>query len=89
MARERMVTRTIEAKVVTVLCIDTETAEPENRKVEISGNFKDEKSILKAIKKLIETEDFKVVKVVTTETIKALYKMPETEFIANATKVEL
>lgn len=85
MARERMVTRTIEATAVTVLCIDTETAEPCNRTVEISG-AKDEKAMLKSAKKLIETDIFKVVKVVNSETIKALYKMPEAQFIANATK---
>lgn len=86
MARARMVTRTIEAKKVTVMCLDTETAEVYNNDVEISAAIKGEKATLKAVKKLIETETYKVVKIVAEETIKALYKMPEEEFIANATK---
>lgn len=89
MAREKMVTRTIEATSVTVLCIDTDTAEPENRTVEIGGGYKDEKSMLKAVRRLIETDTFKVVKIVATEVNKALYKMSEAKFIANAEKVEL
>lgn len=87
MARERMVTRTIEAKRVKVLCLDTITAEPQNETVEISAAIKGDKAMLKAIKKQIETEDYKVVKIVAEETIKALYRMPEAEFIAKAEKV--
>ena len=89
MARERMVTRTIEAKRVTVMCADTETAELYNKTVEISAAIKGEKAMLKAIKKLIETDPYNVIKIVAEESIKALYKMPEAEFIASAEKVEL
>ena len=86
MARERMVTRTIEANRVTVMCLDTITAEPQNETVEISAAIKGDKAMLKAIRKLIETEDYKVVKIVAESPVKALYKMSEAEFIANATK---
>lgn len=85
MARQRMVTRTIKAMEVTVLCLDTDTAEPCNRTVTLSGVAKNEKALLKAVKKLIESDNFKVVKVVDINEFEAKYVMPETEFIAHAT----
>lgn len=87
MAREKKVTRTIEATEVTVLCLDTISAEPSNETVTIGGGFKDEKSMLKAVKRLIETDTFKVVSVVSTTVKKSLYKMSEAKFIANAEEV--
>ena len=87
MARERVVSRTIKVAKVTALCLDTVTAEPENRTVEISASIKGEKAMLKAVKKAIETEDFKVVKIVDVTQEEALYVMAEAEFIASANKV--
>ena len=89
MARQRMVTRTIEAKKVTVMCADTETAEIYNETVEVSAAIKGEKAMLKAVRKEIETDTYKVIKIVAEESFKALYKMPEADFIAQAEKVEL
>ena len=89
MARERMVTRTIETTVATALCLDTNTAEPVNKTVPLAGTFKDEKAMLRAVKKQIETDDFKVAKIVDVKIEKALYKQTEAQFIANAVKVEL
>ena len=88
MARERVVSRTIKVAKVTALCLDTVTAEPENRTVEISASIKGEKPTLNAVRKAVETEDFKVVKIVNVEIEEALYVMPEAEFIAKAHKVE-
>lgn len=88
MARQRMVTRTIKTLEVTVLCLDTETAEPSNMTVAVSATIKGEKAMLNAVRKQVETDDFKVVKVVKTEEHEALYRMAEEDFIAHAEKIE-
>ena len=87
MARKRMVTRTIVATKATVLCLDTEIAEPCNREVVLSGTFDNDKALLKAARKAIETDDLRVAKVVQAEVITKLYKMDETKFMANADDV--
>ena len=88
MARERVVSRTIKVANATALCLDTETAEPCNITVPISAMIKDDKAMLKAVKKAIETDTLKVAKIVNVEIEEALYKMPEAQFVALATKVE-
>lgn len=84
MAREPMVTRTITATKIVALCINIETAEPFNKEVTISGTFKDEKSMLKAAEKLLNTETEKAVHIVSSEEIETLYGMTEQEFIQKA-----
>lgn len=84
MAREPMVTRTITATKIVALCINIETAEPFNKEVSISGTFKDEKSMLKAAEKLLNTETEKAVHIVSSEEIETLYGMTEQEFIQKA-----
>ena len=87
MARKRMVTRTIVATKATLLCLDTETAEPCNITVDLSGEFDNDKALLKAAKKLVETDVVKVAKVVKTEVVRMLYKMDEAKFMANADEI--
>lgn len=84
MAREPMVTRTITATKIVALCINIETAEPFNKEVTISGTFKDEKSMLKAAEKLLNTETEKAVHIVSSEEIETLYGMTEQDFIQKA-----
>lgn len=84
MAREPMVTRTITATKITALCLNIETAEPFNKEVTISGTFKDEKSMMKAAEKLLNTETEKAVHIVSSEEIEILYGMTEQEFIQKA-----
>ena len=88
MARERVVSRTIKVANVTALCLETETAEPCNITVPISASIKDEKAMLKAVRKAIETDTLKVAKIVNVEIEEALYKMPETKFVELAEKVQ-
>ena len=88
MARERVVSRTIKVAHATALCLDTETAEPCNIEVAISASIKDEKGMLKAVRKAIETDTLKVAKIVDVKIEEALYKMPETTFITLAEKVK-
>lgn len=84
MAREPMVTRTITATKITALCLNIETAEPFNKEVTISGTFKDEKAMMKAAEKLLNTETEKAVHIVSSEEIETLYGMTEQEFIQKA-----
>lgn len=86
MARKPMVTRTVQTTLATVLCLNTETAEPFNQTVTLSGTFKDNKAVMKAVKALIENDAISVAKVVDIEIEEKLYGMPEQDFI-NAAKV--
>lgn len=86
MARKPMVTRTVQTTLATVLCLNTETAEPFNQTVTLSGTFKDNKAVMKAVKALIENDTVSVAKVVDVEIEEKLYGMPEQDFI-NAAKV--
>lgn len=81
MARLPMVTRTITTTKANVLCLDIEHAEPCNKVVTIPRTYKDEETILKKVKPLLETESLKVVHVVDTETEETLYGMTEQEFV--------
>lgn len=84
MARERQVTRTVVYTVVTLLCLNTEMAEPFNDTIALSGTFKDEKAILKQCKKLLENDTVSVAKVVNVQTAEKLFVMSEQEFISHA-----
>ena len=85
MARVPMVTRTITTTEVNVLCLDVEKGEPINKDVTVSRTFKDEKKLLKEVKKIIETDTIKAVHIVDKKEVETLYGMPEQEFIEHAT----
>ena len=51
MARERMVTRTVESTIAYTMCIDVETANVSVETYRVSGKF-EEKELLKKLKKL-------------------------------------
>ena len=85
MARERMVTRTVELSVCDVMCMSTVTAEVEINTYEIGGGLTDEKALLKAVKKLYETDTFKCVAIIKVTQREILYGMPESRFIELAT----
>lgn len=84
MARERMVTRTVELTIAEVMCLDTTTAEVKVNAYEIGGGLTDEKAILKTVKKLYETDTFKCVSVQTVTVKEILYGMTEIDFINHA-----
>ena len=84
MARVRKVTRTISSTKVIVMCVDTETAIVENYGVTIAGTYTDEKKLMKAVTKVVETEKLKPVLIVSTEVIDTLYGMDEQKFIEMA-----
>lgn len=84
MAKPRMVTRTILSTKATLLCLNTESAEPFNETVNLGGIYKDDKSLMKAAKKLVENDTISVCKVVNVEVIEKLYGMTEQDFLASA-----
>lgn len=84
MARERMVTRTVELTIAEVMTLDTTTAEVRVIPYEIGGGLTDPAAILKAVKKLHETDTFKCVAVQNVSVKEILYGMTEQEFIAHA-----
>lgn len=84
MARVSMVTRTIIATKVNVLCLNIETAEPFNKEVTLSGTYKDEKALQKAVEKAINSDTVKAVHVVDHKETETLYGMTEQEFIERA-----
>ena len=81
MARVRMVTRTVVVTTAEVMCLDVNTAEVQIKAYELSGTYEDNNVILKALKKLHETDTYKVVAVQEVSEKEVLYGMEEIEFI--------
>lgn len=84
MARARKVTRTIYSTKVIVMCVDTQTAVVDNHEVTIAGVYSDDKKLMKAVSKVVETETIKPVSIISTEIIETLYGMDEQKFIEMA-----
>lgn len=84
MARVPMVTRTITTTKAIVMCVDVETGEPFNKEVTVSRSYKDNDSLLKTVKPIIETESIKAVYIVDKTEIETLYGMTEQAFIEQA-----
>ena len=81
MARERMVTRTVNVSEVDVMTVNTVTAEVRTITVEIGGGLTLEKDIMKAVKKTHETSTVKCVAITSVKQKEILYGMPESDFI--------
>ena len=86
MARERMITRTIEFAVVEVMTVDTETANVQVQEF-ICQPQKDNEKYLKALKKIYETETHKLVAINKVELETQLYGMSEADFLLFAEKL--
>lgn len=84
MAREPMVTRTITTTKANVMCLDINIGEPINKSVTVPRTYKDEDSLFKKVKSVIDTDTLKAVHIVDSEVIETLYGMSEQNFIENA-----
>lgn len=84
MARVPMVTRTITTTKANVMCVDVEAGEPFNKEVTVPRTYKDNDSLLKVVKPIIETETVKAVHIVGKTEIETLYGMSEQDFIEHA-----
>lgn len=76
-----MITRTVDVTRAEVMTLDVSNAEVFTTTYEVTGIFKDNEAVLKAVKKMYETETFKCVAVTGVETVERLYGMLESEFI--------
>lgn len=84
MARAPMVTRTIQTTRVNVLCLNIEQGEPFNTEVVLPRTYKDEKHLLKAAEKVINSDTVKAVHIVDAKVEETLYGMSEQDFITLA-----
>ena len=84
MARQPMVTRTIQTTKATVLCIDLANEQPFTQEVVLPRTYKDERSMMKKIKPLVENDHVKAVNVRNVVVESTLYGMTEQEFILAA-----
>ena len=84
MARVPMITRTIQTTLCDVLCLNVETAEPFNKQVTLPRTYKDENSMLKMAKSVLDTDNEKVVHIVNSHVEETRYGMTEQEFIEHA-----
>lgn len=88
MARKPQITRAIEATKVTVLCLNTETAEPFNKVIVLARKYKTNDKLMAKVREEIDNDTEKAVKIVSSEVFKELYGMSETDFIKNAVKLD-
>lgn len=85
MARAPQVTRTIQTTHCNVMCLDITAGEPCNKEVVLPRTYKDEQAMLRAVKKVIETDELKAVHIVDHCVQETLYGMSEQDFIEHAT----
>ena len=81
MARERMVTRTVEVNIFEVMTVNVETAEVQIREFKLGGEYDKKKDALTLLKKQYETETLKLVNITNHSVETVLYGMPERMFI--------
>ena len=84
MARTPMVTRTIQTTKVNALCLDIVEQKPFEKEYILSGTYKDNKHLMKALETVANDDTHKVVHVKSTEIVETLYGMTEQEFISYA-----
>ena len=84
MARERMVTRTINFTEVSVISMNIETVTPQHEVIRIAGVFDNDKALLNKLKNRYETDLYKIVAITDTKVIEKLYGMSEEDFIEYA-----
>jgi len=84
MPSKKRITRTIKTAQVTVLCLNTETAEPFNETVNLPGDIKTEDKMMKIVRAKLDNDTVKAVKIVSVEVIENLYAMDESYFMEHA-----
>ena len=84
MARQRMVTRTVNVTTCEVMGLTISQAAVSTIKVQLNGTYADKDAALKAVKKLYETEDYKPTAIISMSTEEILYGMTEEQFIKMA-----
>lgn len=88
MARKRMVTRTVTGTEVEAQIVTISASEITTIKATVSGEYPDADKLMKAVKKSVETDDIKVLQILTTTKIDKCYGMLESEFIKLAKELD-
>lgn len=88
MARERQVTRTINAIEVTAICMNIKDMTPSEKTLSLTGDTPTNDQALKQLKKLYETDSFKVVAVKDIKVTEKLYGMTEVDFLKYAVELD-
>lgn len=81
MARERMVTRTVEVNTFEVMTVNVETADVQILEFKLGGEYDKKKDALTLLKKQYETETLKLVNITNHSVETVLYGMPERMFM--------
>ncbi len=85
---EQKITRTFVTTKVSVLCLNTETAEPCNVELILPTIYKDEKKLMKAVQAQMDSEgvdtNIKPVAISYKEEVETLYGMTLSKFLENA-----
>ena len=84
MARQPQVTRTIQTTKCSVLYIDLANEQPFTQEVILPRTYKDERSMMKKIKPIVENDNVKAIHVQNFTVESTLYGMTEEEFISVA-----
>ena len=84
MARQPQVTRTIQTTKCNVLYIDLANEQPFTQEVILPRTYKDERSMMKKIKPIVENDNVKAIHVQNFTVESTLYGMTEEEFISAA-----
>ena len=89
MARQPMVTRTIKTTKVTALCTSVTKRESYNKEFSLSRVYKSDKILLKKLQNLYQTDDEKIVHIVSSDVVNIRYGMSEDAFIKSANELPL
>lgn len=83
------ITRTVLKTEVVCLCFDKTSAEAFNKKVTLSGTFKDDKAISRKAAKLIEQDpNIRFIEAVDTNVVTGVYGISEEDFFAHAVELD-
>lgn len=88
MSSHDMVTRTVISTKCVVMTVNVEQGETFTEVVNVPKVFKDEKKLLNACKKALETDTVKVVAVVSATVTRQLYGMPTDKFMEIAVPLD-
>lgn len=78
-----MVTRTVSATVVKVMCVDIKEQTAFTTEITLTGTYKDNADILKTLKKN-DSSELVYAAIISTEVKETLYGMTESEFMKYA-----
>lgn len=88
MARERVVSRTINAIEVSAICMNIETMENSVEVLNLTGDVPSNDVLLKKLRKEYETTTYKVVAIKDVKVYEKLYGMPEVKFLEYAVELD-